>query len=82
MSKKGPVLEFFSPAKVALNMEVKHHPELMERLGYFPDFEGKLACAAAYVHIAVDGTFLPEEIDVLCNKIVERLRDKRKIIIH
>lgn len=86
MNKTGPVLEFFSPAKIALNMEVKQHPGLLNLIGQLsPEeqtFENKLGVTAAYCQIPIDNTFTPDQIDDLCNLLVKELRRKRSIIIH
>ena len=76
-------LEFFSASKIALSRETKLHPELSEKLAcYAPsDFENKLAETAAYCGVMVDGTYMPSEIDRLCEILLRKLQAKRSTII-
>lgn len=82
--KKGPVLEFFSPAKIALIREVKNHPDLVELLATEQpeEFEDQVAMIAGYLKILVDGMYTMEELDRLCDICWRQLVAKRKIILH
>lgn len=80
---KGPVLEYFHPARIALQTEIKHHARLIDRLGIYhtDDFSGKIGEVAAYCNIALDGMYTPEDLDNLCDILVVSLRKKRTIIL-
>jgi len=79
----GVVLEYFHPARIALNEEVRHHARLLERLGSYKsdDFTGKLGEIAAYFNIELDGMYTPEDLNKLCGILTHKLRDKRRIIL-
>ncbi len=82
--KKGPSFEYFPAARVALNREVKYHPELMKLLiaynpvTQFPDMIGEIA---AYCGIMVDGTYTPKQLDDMCDVLYRELVSSRQIII-
>lgn len=77
-------LEFFSEARIELNKEVRHHPELQQLLATLgsDDFEDRLACVAAYCSVIVDGFYTPSELDRLCDILIQKLRDKRIVIVN
>lgn len=85
---RGPVLVFFHPARIALNIEVKEHPRLRLQIADLvkenPQAEVPeiLGVIAAYCGIALDGMYSQEDLDALCNILVQKLRDKRSIVIH
>ena len=70
-----------SESKRALSHEIQYHMELAPILNEFAstDFISRLAALAAVVNIVVDGVFTAKEIDLLCDKITQRLRDRRVI---
>lgn len=81
MDKKGPSLEYFSEAKIALIREVKvHWPELMQQLAEqeSQDWNDQLSTIAAYCFVLLDGFYLPAQLDELADKLVWKLRAKRK----
>jgi hypothetical protein len=65
---------------INLNMELKHHPELQERLANHPvnEWEIKIAEIALYCEVVVDGEYLPEEMTKLASILEQRLRLRRK----
>jgi hypothetical protein len=83
-SGKGPVLVYFSPARIALNMELKNHPELMEQMAEIPmdDFTSKIAKIAAFCNIAVDGDYTEDDLDGLATVCYSKLTEIRKIVFH
>lgn len=83
-TRNGTKLEFFSPERIALNGEVREHPELMILLGKYKadDFEGKIGEIAAYCNIALDGLYTPRELDKVCEMCLWKLREKRVIVLN
>ena len=82
--KKGNyILQYEEEWMIELNRETKHHPELLELLAQFPYEEvgQRIACIAAYCSIMLDGYYTQEHLKHICEKCLERLRDKRSIII-
>lgn len=81
---KGPVLDYFDPARIALNKEVKEHPALSALLSnYHPnDFHGMLGEIAAYCGIVIDGYYTDNELNQLCDILHTALSRSRKIIVH
>ena len=76
-------LEYFSPQRLALQQEVMQHPELMTLLANHggAEWETKLAEIAAYCGVILDGAYLPEELDNLCDILIRKLQEKRTLII-
>ena len=76
-------LEFFSPQRIALQQEVQLHPELMELLANHggDQWETKIAEIALYCEVIVDGAYLPQDIDNLCDILTRKLIEKRTLII-
>lgn len=77
-------LEYFNQARIALNVEVKNHPPLMEQLALYEsdDFPGKIGEIAAYCNIAMDGVYSQDDLDRLCSILHGKLLSRRKVIIH
>ena len=76
-------LEYFSPARLALQKELEHHPDLWPYLAKHPpaEFELRLAEVAAYCEIILDGYYSPDDLDALCYLLVKKLYEKRTLII-
>ena len=76
-------ITMISESKRALSHEIQYHKELAPVLNEFApsDFISRLAALAAVVNIVVDGVFTDKEIDSLCDKITQRLRDRRVLIV-
>jgi len=78
-------LHYFSMARLALNMEVKHHTPLLLLLQQYnpntqyPEILGEIA---AYCNIAMDGLYTQEDLDRLCGILYRKLTEMRKIILH
>jgi len=81
---KKLVLKFFSPARIALIKEVKHHPELVGLLANYKsdDWPGMIGEIAAYCLVFMDGMYMPAELDRLCDILHFKLQAKRIIIVH
>lgn len=76
-------LEYFSPDKIALMLEIRKHPELIKLLAEseVKDWEEQLAGIAAYCGIVVDGAYTEAELDRLCAVLIHRLQEKRTLLI-
>ena len=76
-------LEYFSPQRLALQEEVQKHPELMELLATHGgnEWETKLAEISAYCGVILDGAYLPQELDNLCDILIRKLMEKRTLVI-
>lgn len=73
----------FSTPLVELSLEVSYHPELCDivRANAGEPFEIMLGHIAAYCEVIVDGLYMPDELDKLCDKLTARLRQKRSLIV-
>jgi len=71
--------QMFAESKVDLLLEVRKHPELIERLQAHPqdEFELLLAEIANYCRVALDGDYTPEQLDNLCGILYRKLQYKR-----
>lgn len=80
MSKK---IEMFSQQRIEFQKEVNKHPKLVEQISESGavEFVDILAFTAAYCGIVVDGYYYPEELDRLCDILIQRLQHKRTIIL-
>lgn len=81
---KGPHLEYFHPARIALQAEIKYHLRLVDQLGIYnsSDFAGKLGEVAAYCNVVLDGMYTPEDLNKLCDILIIALKKKRTIILN
>ena len=84
---EGPVLVFFHPSRIALNMEVAKHPKLLEELeaaalNMQTDFGEILGVIAAHVGVAVLGNYTEDDINGLCDLLYHKLQKKRQVVIH
>lgn len=72
-------LVFFDPAILALQEELRYHPDLMEQLSQDPsdEFELRLGRIAAYCEIGIDGWFTDKELVNLCSLCTAVLQSKR-----
>ena len=79
----------FSESRIALQQEVKEHPELLKILqeaqekGDIPPdaFTDRLAMVAGYCEVIVDGYYHDKELDHLCDILIKKLKAKRVVII-
>jgi len=71
--------EYFSDSRVALDREIRDHPELMELLANHPvaEFEIRLSEVAAYCGLVLHGDYLQSDLDALCDHLVGKLRMKK-----
>ena len=80
-------INIFPDALIRLNQEVLNHPTLLERFKNHPmgEWEIKIAEICLYCEVIVDGEYLPEEIEKLCEilekKLIERRVDNRSLVI-
>jgi mannose/fructose/N-acetylgalactosamine-specific phosphotransferase system component IIB len=81
---KKQVLNFFSSEQLALNDEIKHHPDLQKLLELTApqSLEDKIGEIAAYCGVILDGYFTQTEVNIICDKLTEILKQKRALIIH
>ncbi len=82
---KRVVKEMFSEARIALMREVSNnHPDLVYYIAATgsSDWGEVLAEIAAYVNVAMDGNYMPDELEALYPQLIQKLRSKGQIIIH
>ena len=85
MDNPKPVtLEFFASSRIALNLELRNHPPLMEKLAAYEssDFPGKIGEVAAYCEVMVEGTYMPSELDRLCEILFFKLQEKNAVVAY
>lgn len=78
--------EMFSEARIALQREVNRHPLLVEfiqvaAMNGQDQWEDQLAEIAAFCGVALDGHYMPSELEVLYDKLYFELRAARTIIV-
>lgn len=76
-------LEYFPEAQIQLQEEIFQHPELCRLLQNHPpqEKEMRLAEIATYCGVLLDGMYMPEDIDKLCEILHRKLVEKRIQII-
>ena len=76
-------LEYFPPHMIELQEEIFQHPELCRLLANHPpqEKEARIAEIAAYCGIILNGMYMPEDIDKLCEILHRKLVEKRIQII-
>ena len=76
-------IEYFSEHLIALQEEIFNHPELCRLLANHPpqEKEARIAEIAAYCGIILNGMYMPEDIDKLCEILHRKLVEKRIQII-
>ena len=76
-------LEYFPPHMIELQEEIFQHPELCRLLANHPPQEKELRLAeiATYCGVILHGIYLPDQIDDICELLLQKLREKRTIII-
>lgn len=69
----------FDPRRIALQEELKNHPELCKLIANHPadQFEHRLAEIAAYCDVLLDDYYTQDELSNLCELLTSRLVDKR-----
>jgi|688.fasta_scaffold550801_2 hypothetical protein len=78
-------IEMFPQSAVALSQEVQKHPQLCKELSYLgpsAHLEFKIAVIAKYVGIVLDGEYSEKRLETLFDLLLDRLRQKSKLIIH
>lgn len=73
------VIEYFPPAFILLQQEIKWHPELIDRLQAQPEneFEIRMLAVARYCDIILEGTYQPADWIRLAEICLEKLKAKR-----
>jgi hypothetical protein len=76
-------MDFFPEEWIALGLEIRNHPVLVELLQkhHQSEFEVILAEIAAYCEVILDGFYTREDISNICKICTERLIRKRGTII-
>ena len=76
-------LEYFPPHMIELQEEIFNHPELCRLLANHPpqEKEARIAEIATYCGILLNGMYMPEDIDKLCEILHRKLVEKRIQII-
>ena len=79
MESRWVAVNLFPESFIALNRETAEHPVLMERLAnhQMAEWEVKLAEIANYCEVVLDGDYMPEDIDNICNILYRKLVAKR-----
>lgn len=78
-------IEIFPESAIALSQEVQKHPVLCKELSYLgpsAHLEFKIAVIAKYVGVLMDGEYSEQKLERLFDILLERLRQKSKLIIH
>jgi hypothetical protein len=76
------VIRMLPEAIQALQRELRNHPELWNELNTCTTtFEDIIATLAARFDIVMHGEYLEPEVCQLCTILVQKLQDKRKVII-
>lgn len=73
----------FDPSRIALQEELRFHPELCELIAKHPasEFELRIAEIAAYCDILLDGYYTPDELSKLCGIMAAKLYERRTQLI-
>lgn len=76
-------LVMFSPARIALHEEVQKHQDLLQKLSCLgePDFLRSLEIVATHLDVALDGAYMQQDIDVICDRFVSKLQERRTLVL-
>lgn len=80
-------INLFPEPFIQLQAELIHHPALQEVLQQQPgaEWEIRLAQIAHYCEVILDGNYLPEDIERICEilriKLIERRKDNRGLVV-
>lgn len=79
MPQKYTNLVFFNDARIALDREIKHHPELVAHLNNHlaEEFELRLLEIATYCEVVLNGDYTQQDLDEVCDILHKRLVFKR-----
>jgi len=74
---------YFDERRIALNSELQYHPDICALLANHPitEFEIMLSEIAAVFGIIVDGDYLPEDLNRLCEILTKKLYERRTMIL-
>lgn len=69
--------QYFPEAFIQLQIEIGHHPRLMERIQKHPQIEMELIFAEVchYVGYAINGTFDQGQLEEIADKLITLLRN-------
>lgn len=79
-------LQFFPQVFIELQEELTHHPELQKKLNennydVTGDFVTLFTVITAHVGVQMVGDFTPQDIEKIAEVVVQKLKEKRTIII-
>jgi hypothetical protein len=80
-------INLFPECFIQLQAELTHHPRLQEILQQQPgtEWEIRLAQIAHYCSVILDGDYLPEDVERVCEilriKLVELREDNRGLVV-
>lgn len=79
LENRWVAVNMFPEYLIRLNVETSKHPILMERLAnhLMAEWEVKLAEIANYCDVVLDGDYMPEDIENICNILYRKLIAKR-----
>lgn len=78
------VIAMFPPQVIELQRELlQHHPDIVQQLQDYDakDPADKIGYLAGLLDIVVDGWYTPDEVVKLATICLERLREKRTILV-
>lgn len=73
----------FPDSFIALQEELSHHPDLMEKMALCEEtaFTDRLAYLAGLLGVLVDGYYHYREIENLADILVDKMRERRSLIV-
>lgn len=76
-------LEFFPPEILALQHEMLYHPDVIMEMEKCSSkyFEDRLAHLCTHLGVEIDGDFDVDEICMICQKLTDRLFERRTGIV-
>ena len=75
MENRWVAVNMFPEYLIRLNLETSKHPILLSRLAnhQMAEWEVKLAEIANYCEVVLDGDYMPEDIENICNILWKKL---------
>lgn len=76
-------IEMFPESVIALMEEVAKHQDLLQKLSTLgsSDFFRSLEIIATHLDVLLDGSYTPDDVEQMCERFTQKLREKRAEVL-